>query len=163
MVVKSLSPNQHTYDLTMIFAELRKHNMRLNPKKCTFGVKGSKFLGFMLTYKGIEANPDKCEVVIARGSPENMNELQKLIRKLVYLSLSQFLPKMAKKEKPFFKLLIMARNPQRKSMNNPFDSSTSSTWCLQLNIPEQMGKQKQKQGHPNRDEEKSRQSNRSLG
>jgi len=54
--------------LAGIFAELRKHNMRLNPKKCTFGDGGDKFLGFMLTYKGIEANPDKREVVILMRS-----------------------------------------------------------------------------------------------
>lgn len=40
MVVKSLSPEQHTCDLTKVFAELKKHNMRPNPEKCTFGVGG---------------------------------------------------------------------------------------------------------------------------
>lgn len=68
MVVKSLSLDQYARDLAGIFAELRKHNMRLNPKKCTFGDGGDKFLGFMLTYKGIEANPDKREVVILMRS-----------------------------------------------------------------------------------------------
>jgi len=49
MVGKSLSPDQHARDLTKIFAQLIKHNMRLNPEKCTFGVGEGKFLGFMLT------------------------------------------------------------------------------------------------------------------
>lgn len=44
--------------------------MRLNPEKCNFGVRGGKFLGFMLTYKGIEENPYKFEVVIATRSPK---------------------------------------------------------------------------------------------
>lgn len=114
MVVKSLSPEQHTRDLTKVFAELKKHNMRPNPEKCTFGVGGGKFIGFMLTYRGIEANPDKCKAIIALRSPKNVNEFQKLIRRLVCLSfslsLSQFLPKMAKKEKPFFKLLKKRQN-----------------------------------------------------
>nr|KYP66534.1 Transposon Ty3-I Gag-Pol polyprotein [Cajanus cajan] len=56
MVVKSDSLADHITDLTKIFGELRKHNMRLNPEKCTFGVKEGKFLGFMLSKRGIEAN-----------------------------------------------------------------------------------------------------------
>lgn len=75
-------------------------------------VKGGKFLDFMLTYRGIETNPEKCEVVIAMRSLENMNEVQKLIRKLVSLSLSfsQFFLKMGKKARPFFKLLKKSKN-----------------------------------------------------
>lgn len=69
MVVKSSFPNQHVGDLAKIFTELRKHNMRLNLKKCTFRVEIGKFLGFMLTYRGIEANPNKCEVVITMRNP----------------------------------------------------------------------------------------------
>ena len=53
-------------------------------------VKGGKFLDFMLTYRGIETNPEKCEVVIAMRSLENMNEVQKLKRNLVSLSLNSF-------------------------------------------------------------------------
>nr|KYP41901.1 Transposon Ty3-I Gag-Pol polyprotein [Cajanus cajan] len=60
MVVKSNSLAEHLTDLTEIFSELRKHNMRLNPEKCTFGVKGGKCMGFMLLARGIEANRDKC-------------------------------------------------------------------------------------------------------
>ncbi|XP_020216893.1 uncharacterized protein LOC109800524 [Cajanus cajan] len=60
MVVKSDSVADHVADLAEIFDELCKHNMRLNPEKCTFGVKGGKFLGFMLSEMGIEANRDKC-------------------------------------------------------------------------------------------------------
>nr|KYP61098.1 Transposon Ty3-I Gag-Pol polyprotein [Cajanus cajan] len=56
MVVKSNSMADHIVDLAEIFGELRKHNMRLNPEKCTFGVKGGKFLGFMLSTRGIKAN-----------------------------------------------------------------------------------------------------------
>ncbi|XP_072087342.1 uncharacterized protein [Arachis hypogaea] len=64
MVVKSTSEEQHKHDLDKVFTQLRKHNMRLNPEKCAFGVKGGKFLGFLLTNRGIEANPDKCSAVI---------------------------------------------------------------------------------------------------
>ncbi|RDY04738.1 hypothetical protein CR513_11511, partial [Mucuna pruriens] len=53
--------------------------MRLNPDKCVFRVKGEKFLGFMLTHRGIEANPDKCEAITKMKSPQNMKEMQRLI------------------------------------------------------------------------------------
>jgi len=43
--------------------------MRLNSEKCVFGVTREKFLGFMLTNQGIEANPDKCQVVLNMRSP----------------------------------------------------------------------------------------------
>jgi len=58
MVVKSPSHLQHSKDLVEVFTALRKHNLRLNPEKCVFGVDSRKFLGVMLTERGIEANPE---------------------------------------------------------------------------------------------------------
>nr|KYP68690.1 Retrovirus-related Pol polyprotein from transposon 412 family [Cajanus cajan] len=93
-----------TYPLPCInFGELRKHNMRLNPEKCTFGVKGGKFLGFMLSARGIEANRDKCQVVLDMRSPSNLKELQRLSGRLV--ALSRFLPRLADKINLMTKLL----------------------------------------------------------
>nr|KYP59508.1 Gypsy retrotransposon integrase-like protein 1 [Cajanus cajan] len=91
MVVKSNSLTEHITDLAKIFGKLRKHNMRLNPEKCTFGVKGGKFLGFMLSARGIEANRDKCQAVMNMRSPSNLKELQRLSGRLV--ALSRFLPR----------------------------------------------------------------------
>jgi len=61
----------------------------LNPEKCVFGVRGGKFLGFMLTNRGIEANPDKCEAIMKMRSPANLKEVQRLVGKLN--SLARFL------------------------------------------------------------------------
>nr|KYP64508.1 Retrovirus-related Pol polyprotein from transposon 17.6 [Cajanus cajan] len=58
MVVKTASAEGHAADLAEVFSQIKKHNMRLNPEKCIFGVQGGKFLGFMITARGIEANPD---------------------------------------------------------------------------------------------------------
>ena len=58
IVVKSDSFEQHLKDLDEVFRALRGVNMTLNPEKCTFEVEGGKFLGFMLTHGGIEANPE---------------------------------------------------------------------------------------------------------
>lgn len=52
-----------------MFVQVRKFNMRLNLSKCTFEVKAGKFLGFMLTARGIEANIDKCGAILEMRSP----------------------------------------------------------------------------------------------
>jgi len=106
MVVKSEMFEQHLDDLAEIFSQLRLYNMRLNPTKCVFGVEGRKFLGFMLTHRGIEANPDKCEAISSMRSPVNLKELQRLVGRLT--SLSRFLPRMSEKIPPIIKILKKA-------------------------------------------------------
>ncbi|XP_057745745.1 uncharacterized protein LOC130963660 [Arachis stenosperma] len=61
MVAKTKVGHSHIDDLGEIFGQIRAYNMRLNPEKCAFGVSGGKFLGFMLTSRRIEANPEKCQ------------------------------------------------------------------------------------------------------
>ena len=58
MVVKSKVVSEHVEDLGVIFNILRKHNLHLNASKCSFGVGSGKFLGYMVTYRGIEMSPD---------------------------------------------------------------------------------------------------------
>src|ERR1051325_2715217 len=60
--------------------------MCLNPNKCTFEVQAGKFLGFMLTNRGIEANPDKCQAIIDMRSPTSVREVQQLTGRLAALS-----------------------------------------------------------------------------
>ena len=69
MVVKSPSHHQHAQDLSTVFSALRQYNLRLNPEKCVFSVDRGKFLGFMLTQRGIEANLKKCNEIIEMRSP----------------------------------------------------------------------------------------------
>ena len=64
MLVKSLDDGKHLDDLQETFDTLRQYNMKLNPNKCTFGVSSGKFLGFMVSHRGIEANPDKIQVIL---------------------------------------------------------------------------------------------------
>jgi len=77
--------------------------MRLNPDKCVFGVEGRKFLDFMLTHRGIEANPEKCMTITEMRSPENTKEIQKLIGRL--MTLSRFVAKLLKRTNPIVQLL----------------------------------------------------------
>jgi len=69
MVVTSQQREQHVADLEELFTTIAKYRLKLNPEKCVFGVEVVKFLGFLLTERGIEANPKKCAVIIAMRSP----------------------------------------------------------------------------------------------
>lgn len=61
-----------------MFTRVRQYIIRLNPKKCTFGVTEGKFLGFYLTERGIEANPDKCRAVLEIEPPSSKERIMKL-------------------------------------------------------------------------------------
>ncbi|XP_021844901.2 uncharacterized protein [Spinacia oleracea] len=78
MIVKSKQREERLADLRETFETLRKYQMRLNPKKCVFGVKTGKFLGFLIDERGIEANPDKVQAVIDMTSPKSVKEVQRL-------------------------------------------------------------------------------------
>ncbi|XP_045791855.1 uncharacterized protein LOC123886594 [Trifolium pratense] len=86
MVVKTPEGNRHDEDLLDILGSVRKYNMRLNPAKCSFGVQAGKFLGFMLTNRGIEANPEKCQAIIDMRSPTSVKEVQTLTGRIAALS-----------------------------------------------------------------------------
>jgi len=103
MVVKSPSHHQHAEDLEAVFSALRQYNLHLNPDKCIFGVDRGKFLGFMLTQRGIEANPVKCKAIIEMRSPTTVKEVQRLIGRLT--AISRFLPKLAEQTQPIIQLL----------------------------------------------------------
>lgn len=68
LLVKSVRANRHIEDLRETFWILRKYNMKLNPAKCAFGVSSGKFLGFMVSQRGIEANPEKVRAVLEMES-----------------------------------------------------------------------------------------------
>ncbi|GKA93958.1 reverse transcriptase domain-containing protein [Tanacetum coccineum] len=77
--------------------------MKLNPKKCTFGVEEGMFLGFQVNTKGIKICHDKVDVVLSLQSLKCLKDVQKLNGKLA--SLNRFLAKSAEKSLPFFKTL----------------------------------------------------------
>ena len=78
MVVKSKVVSEHVGDLGDIFEILRKHKLRLNASKCSFSVGSSKFLGYMVTHRGIEVNPDQVKAINSLQLPRNSKEIQKL-------------------------------------------------------------------------------------
>ena len=78
MVVKSKVVSKHLEDLGGIFNVLRRHKLRLNASKCSFGVGSSKFLGYMVTHRGIEVNPDQIKAINDLKPLRNTKEVQKL-------------------------------------------------------------------------------------
>ena len=66
-------------DLRETFDTLRSYNIKLNPGKCAFGVTAGKFLGFMVSQRGIEANLDKIRAIIEMAFPKNVKEVQSQI------------------------------------------------------------------------------------
>ncbi|XP_012852903.1 PREDICTED: uncharacterized protein LOC105972487 [Erythranthe guttata] len=103
MLVKSKKRSTHLADLAETFATLRLYGMNLNPKKCAFGVKAGKFLGYVITQEGIKVNQDKVEAVLRMTPPRSIKEVQSLAGKMV--ALARFISRMADKSLPFFKVL----------------------------------------------------------
>ncbi|GJX14577.1 reverse transcriptase domain-containing protein [Tanacetum coccineum] len=103
LVIKSRTEDEVVRDIEETFKTLRKINMKLNPKKCTFEVEEGMFLGYQVNTKGIKICPDKVDAVLSLQSPRCLKDVQKLNGKLA--SLNRFLAKSAEKSLPFFKTL----------------------------------------------------------
>ncbi|XP_019184635.1 PREDICTED: uncharacterized protein LOC109179589 [Ipomoea nil] len=103
MLVKSLEEDKHAKDLADCFKVMMKYNLRLNPKKCAFAVQGGKFLGYMVTKRGIEPNPEKVQAIIDMQPPTTVRDLQRLTGRLA--ALSRFLSKAADKTVSFFEAM----------------------------------------------------------
>ena len=71
MVVKSKVVSEHLGDLRVIFEILRSYRLCLNASKYSFGVGSGKFLGYMVTHKGIEVNPDQIKAINDLRTPRN--------------------------------------------------------------------------------------------
>ena len=103
MVVKSKVVSEHVGDLTSIFEILRKHKLRLNASKCLFRVVLGKFLGYMVTHRGIEVNPDQIKAINSLQQSRNPKEVQKLTGMTV--ALNRFISMLANRCRTFFLLL----------------------------------------------------------
>ena len=104
MLVKSLHEDDHLGDLRETFDTLRLYNMQLNPGKCVFGVTAMKFLGFIVSQRGIEVNPEKVWAIIELELPRTVKEVQNLNDKIA--ALNRFVLKATDKCLPFYGTLI---------------------------------------------------------
>ena len=100
MLVKSIREDDHLNNLQETFDTLRSYNMKLNPSKCAFEVTAGKFLGFMVSQRGIEVNLEKIQAIPELAPPKTAKEVQSLNGKIA--ALNKFVSKATDKCLPFF-------------------------------------------------------------
>ncbi|KAI5342523.1 hypothetical protein L3X38_010398 [Prunus dulcis] len=103
ILVKSRTADQHIPNLSAMFTILKQYKMRLNPTKCAFGVASGKFLGFMISQRGIEANPEKIQAILDMTIPKTVKDIQSLTGRVA--ALTRFISKATDRYAPFFKAL----------------------------------------------------------
>ena len=103
MLVKSQDEGRHLDDQQETFNTLRQYHMKLNSSKCAFRVSSGKFLGFMVSHRRIEANPDKIQAILDMKPPQNTKGIQSFTGRVA--ALNRFVSKATDKCLPFFKVL----------------------------------------------------------
>jgi hypothetical protein len=88
MIAKSKKGEDHVEVLRKLFERLRKYELRLNPAKCSFGVKSGKRLGFVVSDRGIMVDPDKIRVIQAMSSPKTEKEIRGFLGELFIAQLT---------------------------------------------------------------------------
>ncbi|RDX92471.1 Retrovirus-related Pol polyprotein from transposon 17.6, partial [Mucuna pruriens] len=88
MIAKSKTPEQHIEDLRKLFIRLQKYRLRLNPAKCTFGVKTMKLLGFVVNERGIEVDPDKVKAMREMLVSKTESEIQGFLGRVNFIARS---------------------------------------------------------------------------
>jgi hypothetical protein len=90
-------------DLAETFDNLNRYKLKLNPTKCSFGVSAGQLLGFLVSARGIEANPEKIQAILTMGKPIKLHDVQKLAGCVA--ALSRFVARLEKKALPFYALM----------------------------------------------------------
>jgi len=103
MIAKFELENDHIVNLRKLFERLRKFKLRLNPAKCTFGVKSRKLLGFIVSEKGIEVDPYKVRAIMEMSAPNNEKEVRGFLGRLNYIA--RFISQLTSTCEPIFRLL----------------------------------------------------------
>jgi hypothetical protein len=106
IIVKSTKQGNHVADLQETFANFRWASLKLNLEKCVFGVKKGKFLGCLVSTKGLEANPSKIEAILRMEPLKSRKGDQRLTGRLA--SLNRFISRSAERNLPFFEVLKSA-------------------------------------------------------
>ena len=106
MLVKSKEEEDYLDDLKETFKTLRQYSIKLNTSKCAFGVSSGKFLDFMVSQRGIEANPKKVRAILEMSSPKTIKEVQSLTGRVA--AFNRFISRAMDKCLPFFKTLKRA-------------------------------------------------------
>lgn len=103
LIVKPHTEEEHLVNLHKLFERLRKFRLRLNPNKCTFGVRSGKLLGFIISERGIELDPTKIKAIQEMHEPNTEKEVCGFLGRLNYIS--RFISNLIATCEPMFKLL----------------------------------------------------------
>ena len=103
MIVKSRDRANHLAALERFFERIRQFRSRLNPKKCTFGVTYEKLLGYMVSKRGIKANPDKIKAILNMPALRTKREITCFLGRLQYIS--RLIARLTNIYEPIFRLL----------------------------------------------------------
>lgn len=110
MLTKSVLARDHFDDLRETFESLRRYDLKLNPNNCVFGLRAGKFLGFLISQRGIEVNPDKVEAIHKMQAPASYRDVMVFKGRLA--ALSRFIARAAERSLPFFKILRKRKDYQ---------------------------------------------------
>ena len=110
--------DDHIQHLQEVFELLRRYSMKLNPLKCAFGVSSSKFLGFMVIQRGIEANPVQLKAIMDSQASTFKKGVQQLIGRLA--TLRRFISRFIDPLKPFF---ITLKGVKRTGLSEECDQA----------------------------------------
>ena len=100
-LAKSKKRDKHLQDLEVILNHMEHFQLRLNPKKCSFGVTSGKLLGFIISAKGIEVDPEKVQAIMDMPPPRNISQMRSLQGRLQ--SIRRFISQLADRSQPFNK------------------------------------------------------------
>ena len=103
IIAKSVTEEEHIVNLQKLFERLRKFKLKLNPAKCTFGVRSGKLLGFIVSQKGIEVDPDKVRAIQEMPAPSTEKQVRGFLGRLNYIA--RFISQLTATCEPIFKLL----------------------------------------------------------
>ncbi|CAL0323398.1 unnamed protein product [Lupinus luteus] len=103
IICKSKTEGAHIDNLRHLFERLRKYHLKLNTTKCNFGVKSGRVLGFIVSQKGIEVDPDKVKAIVEMPAPRTEKEVRGFLGRLNYIS--RFISQLTSTCEPIFKLL----------------------------------------------------------
>jgi hypothetical protein len=90
-------------DLKETFDNLDRYKLKLNPTKCSFGVSAGQLLGFLVSARVVEANPEKIQAILIMEKPAKLHKVQQLARCVA--ALSRFVARLGEKALPFYALI----------------------------------------------------------
>jgi hypothetical protein len=101
---------------------LNRYKLKLNPTKCYFGVQAGQLLGFLVSARGIEANPEKIQAILTVGKPTKLHQVQQLAGRVA--ALSRFIAWLGEKALPFYALMKKSRQGICASETSAFHATS---------------------------------------